>query len=214
MFAYCGNCPVNNADPKGESFRSLFNLFANLKRLVALYAKYGKPNSSLGAARNYVFVKGSDDENTPNCYAFAEGLGTNDQPGQVSGQKPLNPYKVHSVEKVYQYVEQDQIERGRSIRPLSGADAPVFPNEYRVALRVGTKLYYDPYESHISGHIVYRWDYHFMVQVSDGSWAEKHGYSGNSYCNPIGLNPENISWDLWPYVGYYDSPIVYYAIGG
>lgn len=53
---------------------------------------------------------------------------------------------------------------------------------------------------------------HFMRQTDTGQWAEKHGIGGASVLWDVGMTPDNISWTL-DNVPYYDSPIIYYAIG-
>lgn len=53
-----------------------------------------------------------------------------------------------------------------------------------------------------------------MVQTDDGRWAEKRGRNGDYHCYEFGVLPCQVSWDCGSAVGYYDSPIVYYAIGG
>ncbi len=56
------------------------------------------------------------------------------------------------------------------------------------------------------------WDYLFMVQTSDGGWAEKHGPGGATVYHAFG-NPETISWDLPPeFTGFYNSRTIYLAV--
>lgn len=88
---------------------------------------------------------------------------------------------------------------GRSAQRLDSYSADIGADEYRIAVRVGN---YFPFA-----------DYHFMVQTADGTWAEKHGPGGASVQHPKG-NPDTIPWSL-PGVSdnFYDSAIVYLAIG-
>lgn len=51
-----------------------------------------------------------------------------------------------------------------------------------------------------------------MRQTSTGQWAKKHGCGGASVLWDRGMTPETIPWTLGN-VPYYDSAIVYYAIG-
>ena len=83
-----------------------------------------------------------------------------------------------------------------------------YNDEFKIALRVGTKPYYI---NQITGER--RYDYHFMRQTDTGQWAEKHGTSGASILHKRGQTPTTISWDLDYLIGYYDSPIIYYAVG-
>lgn len=72
---------------------------------------------------------------------------------------------------------------------------------------VGTK----PFAFNVeTGEPIY--DYLFMRRTDTGQWAEKHGSGGESVLWPKGLTPDEIPWTLGGQV-YYDSPILYYAIG-
>ena len=75
-------------------------------------------------------------------------------------------------------------------------------NEYRIALRVGTKP---------MGNTKDSYDYHFMWQTSTGRWAEKHGINGDSILWDVGMTPDIIPWTAKG-KAYYDSEILYYAI--
>ncbi len=82
---------------------------------------------------------------------------------------------------------------GRTIRKVGYNLTPTYSissNEYRVALRVvqGTTNY----------------DYHFMIQLNDGRWADKPG----SYASRnLGyLNPTTYNW------GAYNSLVAYFAV--
>jgi peptidoglycan/xylan/chitin deacetylase (PgdA/CDA1 family) len=83
----------------------------------------------------------------------------------------------------------------------------VYDNEFKIALRVGTR----PYKYNLAAGQVY-YDYHFMRQTDTGQWAEKHGYGGASILWDTGMTPDTIPWTLCG-VPYYDSAIIYYALG-
>ena len=55
-----------------------------------------------------------------------------------------------------------------TVRKISGPDAKVYDNEFKIALRVGTR----PYKYNLAAGQVY-YDYHFMRQTDTGQWAEK-----------------------------------------
>lgn len=82
----------------------------------------------------------------------------------------------------------------------------MFENEFKIALRVGTR----PCGRDKFGNLIY--DYHFMRQTDTGQWAEKHGVGGESILWDEGLTPDDIPWTLAGQP-YYDSPIIYYAVG-
>lgn len=94
-----------------------------------------------------------------------------------------------------------------TVRKISGPDAKVYDNEFKIALRVGTR----PYKYNLATGQVY-YDYHFMRQTDTGQWAEKHGYGGASVLWGAGMTPDTIPWTLCG-VPYYDSAIIYYAVG-
>lgn len=94
-----------------------------------------------------------------------------------------------------------------TVRKISGPDAKVYDDEFKIALRVGTR----PYKYNLATGQVY-YDYHFMRQTDTGQWAEKHGYGGASVLWGAGMTPDTIPWTLCG-VPYYDSAIIYYALG-
>jgi hypothetical protein len=51
-----------------------------------------------------------------------------------------------------------------------------------------------------------------MRQTDTGCWAEKHGIGGSSKLWESGMTPDSIPWTLGDYE-YYDSPIIYLAVG-
>lgn len=137
---------------------------------------------------------------SPNCYSYVIGENYSLDPGEKSN----TSIEITDVESVAKAVESDMKCYGYKIRRISGYDAEIYDNEYRIALRTG------------------KWegierigDYHFMIQVNTGQWAEKHGKEGNTILWGHGWNPENI---YWLYVNrdgkkyYYDSEIIYFAI--
>lgn len=72
-------------------------------------------------------------------------------------------------------------------------------NEYRVALRVTTSGTYD---------------YHYMIQLEDGSWAHKPGSLPSEYLGFI--NPSTYDWSYYygSRIGwcYYNSDVIYFAV--
>ena len=205
MFAYCGNNPVNRKDPTGQFWiTALIVTAVAVVCTVALSGCSAQPTSDVGAAKPYVDMPGSDDETSPNCYAYAIGSPVNEQPGGTSGRIPT---KWNDVNDVGKSVEADLKAKGHTVRKISGPDAKVYDNEFKIALRVGTQPYaYNPY----TGQPYY--DYHFMRQTNTGQWAEKHGYGGASILWDAGMTPDTIPWTLGD-APYYDSAIIYYAVG-
>ncbi|MEQ2440564.1 RHS repeat-associated core domain-containing protein [Solibaculum intestinale] len=206
MFAYCANNPINRSDLNGQ----FWGLVIGITFVVGLVASLSgcssqpAPTSNTGAAQPYVNMPGSSDKNSPNCYAYAIGSPVNEQPGGRSGKSPT---KWNDVNDVGKSVEADLKSMGKTVRKIDGPNAKVYDNEFKIALRVGTQPYaYNPY----SGELYY--DYHFMRQTDTGQWAEKHGIGGASVLWDAGMTPDTIPWTLNG-VPYYDSPIIYYAVG-
>ena len=205
MFAYCGNNPVNRKDPTGQFWiTALIVTTVVVVCMVALSSCSAQPTSNVGAAKPYVDMPGSDDPTSPNCYAYAIGSPVNEQPGETSGRVPR---KWNDVNDVGKSVEADLKAKGYTIRKISGPDAKVYDNEFKIALRVGTQPYaYNRYTKQLY------YDYHFMRQTDTGQWAEKHGYGGASILWDAGMTPDTIPWTLGG-IPYYDSAIIYYAVG-
>ena len=205
MVAYCGNSPINSKDDTGEFWvTALFVAAAVCAVTFSGCSSTSKPSSDVGAAKPYVETPGSSDPNSPNCYAYAIGSPVNEQPGGTSGRIPRS---WNDVDDVGASVVADLQAKGYTVRTISGPDAKVYENEFKIALRVGTK----PFAIDQSTGAQY-YDYHFMRQTSTGQWAEKHGYGGTSILWDAGMTPETIPWTLGG-VNYYDSKIIYYAIG-
>ena len=141
--------------------------------------------------------------NDINCYAFAIGSTSNEQPGEDSGYS-IDYTKPYSVDLVASYVISDMSANGRSARIIDDVDGKILPTERRIAVRVGTQPYYNE-DGSFGGY-----DYHFMAQNSDGTWSEKHGIGGTSIQHKSG-NPDNIPWTIND-KEYYDSEIIYMAI--
>jgi hypothetical protein len=201
MYAYCVNNPVMRIDPNGDFWWLIVVAAVLLVSLVSCSPTQATTTNSseYGAAPVYSPVAGG--ENSPNCYSYAIGLNRAINPGMLSG-TTLTMSDFSDVEMVAQAVINDFLAMGRSVRRLTGPDDAILANEYRIALRVGTTPFYNN-----------RFDYHFMVQTSTGRWAEKHGTAGNSIIWDYGNNPGNIPWSLGTILNYYDSEIVYFAIG-
>ena len=213
MYAYCGNEPVNKTDPTGQFWDQIVGpIKASLEAVIDNISAYVRagcklPQSDVGAAAEYVEVPGSSDKNAPNCYSFAIGSPVNEQPGAASNRPPKRMYDVYDVGES---VKADLRAKGYTVRQIAGANSKVYSNEFKIALRVGTKpffTYSEIYRCYIGGY-----DYHFMAQMSNGAWAEKHGTKETSNCWNVGKTPDTIPWTLGG-DPYYDSPIIYYAVG-
>lgn len=160
----------------------------------------GSLSEGVGAAQKYRYSDGNTTD-PQNCYTYAINMKGSFDPGSQSGTKPVADNDVDAVANA---VIADLNSLGRSARIIDGPNAPIYDNEYRIALRVGTKPF-----KHVGNIPLY--DYHFMVQTATGQWAEKHGTEGESILHPHGLTPDELPWVLYG-EEYYDSKIIYIAI--
>ena len=125
-----------------------------------LFSSQASPTSDVGSALPYVEMPGSNNPLSPNCYAYAIGSSTNEQPGGASGRFPTKWNDVYDVGKS---VEADLTTKGYTVRAISGPNEKIYDNEFKIALRVGTQpCAYNLY----TGQLYY--DYHFMRQTYTG----------------------------------------------
>jgi hypothetical protein len=121
-------------------------------------------------------------------------------------------------EKVFAYIDKNQQALGvSSYREIDGFDAPIdTATEYRVCLRVGFRDRSFPEGIQVDQDF----DYHFKVQLEDGTWAEKTPGEPSRVCpgTHAGLDVARFPWDesyLWGYErwnDFYDSGAVYFAV--
>ena len=150
--------------------------------------------SVYGAAWPYTYVSSPN----INCYGYASRFNRFLNPGDITytPNSPIGNGATPSVSTVANYVLSDLGRAGRTSRKISSATSYVNLNEYRIALRTGNQ--YGIY------------DYHFMLQTSNGGWCEKHGSQPSIYDGYI--NPSTFRWDLGSLKGFYNSNTVYIAV--
>jgi RHS repeat-associated protein len=224
-YSYCLNNPINRLDSSGKKsdlYQEAHVIAANKGNTYSAtdvaaakyYLRYGTSrNTDVGAAQPYLKLpEGGTRDTARNCYTYAlyplggrspYDLGSSQNPGFTN---PNNPVTGNQVTSVGAAVEYDVRSMGFTIRVIDGPNGEINENEYRIALRVGTEPFYS------EGGIDY-YDYHFMVQTYTGQWAEKHGPGGPSILWDPSMTPDTIPWDLYKNDSYYDSDIIYYAIG-
>jgi len=163
------------------------------------------PVTARGSAGSYRNVNSS----SVNCYSYAFHISYqigDPVPGSTSN---------YTVQQVANCVISDSTLSGLgiSIRKLeSGLDyvSYVKTNEFRVAVRIGY------HAVSYSGGVLMQRDFHFMEQLSNGTWAHKPGYLLQSR-NDI-TDPETDPWNLYysngtlAYPSFYDSDIIYLAV--
>ncbi|MDL2205638.1 hypothetical protein LJC33_01860 [Eubacteriales bacterium OttesenSCG-928-N13] len=201
MFAYCRNNPVVKIDADGMADSNSIGI-KSARDYALNWIRMMRQN--YGAARPFKYIPPGLEKNPTgiNCYAYAVMAPINLQPGDIGGRKPNAINDVYDVAKS---VKKDLETAGVPVRQLNGPTDDINLLEYRIALRVGTKLIeYPGYEPF--------YDYHFMVQTNMGTWAEKHGAGGDTVLHGEGENPDTIAWTLSGPEQYYDSDIVYFAL--
>lgn len=129
-----------------------------------------QPASDVGAAKPYINMPGSNAPSSPNCYAYAIGSPFNGQPGRASGRFPT---KWNDVNDVGESVKADLEAMGRTVRKISGPDANVYDNEFKIALRVGTR----PYKYNLAAGQVY-YDYHLCGRLIPDNGRKNMGMAG------------------------------------
>ena len=157
-----------------------------------------------------------------NCLSFAlrdTGLILENDLGLMS-KKLEEQYRTAGLDGVQQYIQtlcENYVMKNKntleieSFREISGFDAPINDGEYRIAFRVGVT-------ENADGTLTY--DYHFQIQLPDGSWAEKLGQNdsrivpGSNLDLDPGLFPwdQNAIWGIDKYNGFYGSKTTYYAV--
>ncbi|MDR2357180.1 MAG: DNRLRE domain-containing protein [Oscillospiraceae bacterium] len=102
-----------------------------------------------------------------------------------------------------------------NFRRIDGFDAEIDPKtEYRVALRVGCKVF----DGKAALEETDMFDYHFWAQIADGRWAQKFPQDPSEIipCSAPDLSPGKYPWDcalMWygKTQDYYTSEVVYFA---
>lgn len=147
---------------------------------------------NFGSAPSYNEIK-LNQVRPPNCGGFALRI-TGEQSDFQLGLPSWSSVDVcaNRTKEIF-----DGLNLGRQIRIVNNYSTPTFPianNEYRVAIRVRTSN---------SGYT--RWDYHFYIQLNDGSWAHKPGGLASEHLGF--LNPSTSTW-----ANGYDSDVIYFAV--
>jgi hypothetical protein len=202
---------IKNADgsyrfiPQNSAFRGL-DVAGNGN--VQLWDYWGTNNqrwvfekANFGNAPTYSSIQ-TTSQNI-NCGGFA--LRTNEYVnGSVLGVSSWATVEIVAT-KTIEYFNKKTAGTGRTIRRIAGVNhVPTYTiasNEYRVALRVVK-----------SGTANSIYDYHYMIQINDGTWAHKPG-SGNS--EHLGyINPTTYDWTYVYSSGAarYNSDVIYFAV--
>ena len=206
LFAYCGNNPVYRIDKTGHDAATYALVTALIVAAVAVACVIGlsgcsnkKATASKSTPSNYV----QDNSANQNCYSYAFGLPYAANPGDYSISKRNKDYmyrdkNIYTPEEITKYIERDMKELDRSVRVVD-SPADKGSNEYIVAMKTST----------IVIPSIGVADYHFAVQLSDGTWADKPGQKPSRW---DALDGTAIAWDLGNLKNYYNTDSVYFAV--
>jgi len=110
------------------------------------------------------------------------------------------------------YVEEHKAAlRVSKIRRIDGFNSSIDPaKEYRIVLRAGCHATEDQPLSEDARNF----DFHFLVQLDDGRWSQKYGWSYSEIIPATGpgISPEKYYWEMSKYGYLYRSKLIYYAV--
>jgi len=204
-------------------FADMYNNDEN-KPYLKVSGRVGKRPSGYG---KFGFTRlpeegGLDDTVNGNCLAYAvrdsvpvylEDLGSSyrevNRVLSESGEDGVVEYIGGLFEK---YVEEHKtVLRVSKLRRIDGFNSSIDPaKEYRIVLRAGCYATEDQPLSENARNF----DFHFLVQLDDGRWSQKYGwtYSEIIPATGSGISPEKYYWEMSKYGYLYRSKLIYYAV--
>ena len=195
MFAYCGNNPISRADPSGQFWMTgLFVTAVVTVCSLVLSSCTAQPT----APSNYI----QENSTNQNCYSYAFKLSHAANPGDYSKNSNsdymFKNKKIHTTAEITNFIKRDMRALNKSVRVV---DSPKDKsnNEYIVAMKTSTTV--------IPSIGVA--DYHFAIQLSDGSWADKPGQTPSRW---NAIDGTSVAWDLGNIKNYYNTETVYFAV--
>lgn len=140
-----------------------------------------------GAASSYR----QENSNNVNCLGYVLELNYTPQ---------LSIYPTDNLQSFSEKTQALIRELNRGCRVLNSKDDLIHPTrEYKIAMRIRDNFFDE--------------DYHFMVQLNTGKWAQKHGGRASDP-NELVSDPTNTNWgtSIFDLSNYYHSDTVYYAV--
>ncbi|MDR0570582.1 MAG: DNRLRE domain-containing protein [Clostridiales Family XIII bacterium] len=172
-------------------------------------------------------LPGAGIEEGGNCMSYAlrdldmiliDDLGADfDEMNRVYAESGEDGVADYTAKLVEDYVGAHEDALGISdFRRLDGFDAGIDPSaEYRVALRVGCKVYEEAPDLGGKGNF----DFHFWAQLDDGQWAQKFPLDASEIvpASGPGIPPDKYPWDsalMWTdkAQNYYTSKVTFFAV--
>lgn len=182
--------------------------------------------TNYGDAPSYTQVNGS----STNCFGYA--LRQNDTSytilSQTGNQINFEVFDI-SLDYYYKVIVPGVLftinnMNGHYARILVNVSSSVNVDEYRIALRVGNisnssgTFLVSALDENNQDYYIYEKndDFHFMLQLNNGSWAEKQSILDSDTVDGM-INPSIGSWNQSSITGdyianFYDSPTVYFAV--
>lgn len=201
---------------------SVYKEFHATSDCITNSPNYSIPKTYTNKTYNHI----SSDDFGQNCAGYAwnhrvfvnsAALGITN--AEVNNCSSLNALRTLVKNKSESYMSS----HGINATVINSYDSTINPaTQYRVVMRVG---YYDTNGNGRWDLSVNPggddWDYHWWMQLGDGSWADKRGYLPSRIVpnSNIYSNPDNILWTTWFYGevnhnDFYNSTPVYYKITG
>ena len=195
MYSYCGFNPVMRVDKSGD-FWSLIALGCVALGCVVFFS--GCSSSSNQPPSNYIDNKSTNQ----NCYSYAFGLPHAANPGDYSAnnasERMYYSKKIYSTNEIANYVQRDMTALNKKVRIVK-SPAEKLHDEFLVAMKSSTNVLWQTGAA----------DYHFALQLSDGTWADKPGSTASRWNK---IDGTAITWDLGNIKDYYNTETVYFAV--
>ena len=199
MFSYCGNNSINRIDTNGQFWGAVVavGLLVGVLALT-LSGCSAKKSAKPSPPSNYVNSRSTNQ----NCYSYAFNLPSAANPGDYSAKnKSKRMYynkKAYTPKEITDFIMRDMKSLNKPVRIV---DSPLDKNEneYIVAMKTSSIVLEDIGVA----------DYHFAVQLSDGTWADKPGQTPSRWNV---LDGTALTWDLGYIENYYNTESVYFAV--
>ncbi len=200
MFAYCNNNPVIYKDETGQFLKLAVLVVVVVVCVVSLTSC--ENNTGAGASTppdDYTKNNSRDD----NCYSYAFDLSEASNPGDYYAnlhgtEKMYDRKDIYEPEEVADMVLDDMYCYGKDVRIVEDPKDKL-DDEYIVAMKTSDR------KMMFTG----RADYHFAVQLSDGTWADKPGNLPSRWNK---IDGTAVVWDHRIIKNYYNSDTIYFAV--
>lgn len=105
---------------------------------------------------------------------------------------------IYTPEEITRFIQRDMNALNKSVRIVNSPNDKL-DNEYIVAMKTSTFVI----------PAIGVADYHFAVQLNDGSWADKPGKKPSRW---NAMDGTAVAWDLDNIKNYYNTETVYFAV--